>query len=136
MTIGVLAQKAGVNVETVRYYQRKGLLPEPPRPPGGVRYYGTEVIDRIRFIKRAQYLGFTLREVGELLAFGSGSCKDVEGLAAAKLSEVEARISDLQAIRQELERLLEQCRGGELTTEWDLIRVVIGQETGSDAGEG
>ncbi|KPV39616.1 hypothetical protein AN478_10830 [Thiohalorhabdus denitrificans] len=128
MTIGVLAQKAGVNVETIRYYQRKGLLPEPPRPPGGVRHYGPEVVDRILFIKRAQYMGFTLREVGELLDFGSRGCGKVERLATAKLGEVDDRIADLRIIRRELEKLREQCREGRVSSEWDLVQTVIAGE--------
>lgn len=133
MTIGVLAQKAGVNVETIRYYQRKGLLPEPPRPPGGVRHYGPEVVDRILFIKRAQYMGFTLREVGELLDFGTMGCGKVERLATAKLGEVDERMADLRLIRRELEKLLQQCREGLVRSEWDLVRTVIARESSPDS---
>ena len=73
-TIGRLAREAGVNIETIRYYQRRGLLPQPGRPLQGFRRYGDEALARLRFIKRAQQLGFTLREIKELLAIGKGSC--------------------------------------------------------------
>ena len=96
LTIGRLAEAAGVNRETVRYYQRRGLMREPARPPGGVRYYSLDDMKRIRFIKRAQQLGFTLEEVTNLLKLEDGrSCRETERLAEQKLVLAEARIADL-----------------------------------------
>jgi MerR family mercuric resistance operon transcriptional regulator len=110
LTIGKVARAAGVNVETVRYYQRSGLVPEPPRPAGSVRRYSDETVARLRFIKRAQELGFTLAEVRRLLALGDPqSCAKARALAAEKLSLVRARIADLDRIRAVLESLVERC---------------------------
>ena len=110
LTIGRLARAAGVNVETVRYYQRRGLVDEPERPLGSVRRYGPGSVDRIRFIRRAQELGFTLEEVKNLLALEDGrSCKATHDLAAKKLAIVKARIDDLTRMRRTLEELISQC---------------------------
>jgi MerR family transcriptional regulator, mercuric resistance operon regulatory protein len=110
LTIGKVARAAGVNVETVRYYQRSGLVSEPPWPPGSVRRYSDETVARLRFIKRAQELGFTLAEVRRLLALGDPqSCAKARALAAEKLSLVRARIADLDRMRAVLESLIERC---------------------------
>jgi MerR family transcriptional regulator, mercuric resistance operon regulatory protein len=110
LTIGKVARAAGVNVETVRYYQRSGLVPEPPRPAGSVRRYSEETVARLRFIKRAQELGFTLAEIRRLLALGDPqSCAQARALAAEKLSLVRARIADLDRMRAVLESLVERC---------------------------
>ncbi len=111
-TIGALARAAGVHVETVRYYQRVGLIAEPPRPPGGVRHYAPEIAERIRFIKRAQRLGFTLHEIAELLDLGDGRCADVRHRAEARRDQITAQIGDLQAMRDALEGLIGACRTG------------------------
>lgn len=114
MTIGKLAQASDVHIETIRYYQRRGLLPEPARPAGSVRRYGTEMVARLGFIRRAQELGFTLEEVKVLLRLGeTPNCRDARSLAARKLSLVEARLADLTRMRRALRRLVAQCdRGG------------------------
>lgn len=110
LTIGKVARAAGVNVETVRYYQRSGLVPEPPRPPGGVRRYSDETVARLRFIKRAQELGFALAEIRRLLALGEPqSCGRARALAADKLALVRARIADLERMRAVLDALIERC---------------------------
>jgi MerR family transcriptional regulator, mercuric resistance operon regulatory protein len=110
LTIGKVAHAAEVNVETVRYYQRSGLVPEPPRPAGSVRRYSEETVARLRFIKRAQELGFTLAEVRRLLALGDPqSCAQARALAAEKLSLVRARIADLDRMGAVLESLVERC---------------------------
>ena len=96
ITIGRLAQAAAVNVETIRYYQRRGLVGEPVKPLGGHRRYPPEAVKRVRFIKRAQNLGFTLDEVRGLLALDDGqSCHDTRRLAEKKLAVIEARLADL-----------------------------------------
>ena len=113
LTIGRLAESAQVNVETVRYYQRRGLMREPARPTGSVRRYMNDDVKRIRFIKRAQQLGFTLDEIANLLKLEDGrSCRETEQLAQQKLSLVEARITDLQRLRKTLRDLIGRCESG------------------------
>ena len=113
LTIGRLAESAQVNVETVRYYQRRGLMREPARPTGGVRRYSDDDVRRIRFIKRAQQLGFTLEEITNLLKLEDGrSCRETEQLAQQKLSLVEARLTDLQRLRKTLRDLIGRCESG------------------------
>lgn len=89
LTIGALARAAGVNVETIRYYQRRGLLREPARPHGGIRRYKKADLDRVQFVKAAQRLGFSLREIAELLRLEDGTqCEEASALAEHKLSDV------------------------------------------------
>ncbi|MFY9316696.1 MAG: Hg(II)-responsive transcriptional regulator [Burkholderiales bacterium] len=110
LTIGRVAEAAGVNVETVRFYQRSGLLAEPVRPPGGVRRYGAEFVGRLRFIKRAQQLGFSLAEIQRLLVLEDPqSCSKARALAAEKLALVEARLADLDRMRGVLKDLVARC---------------------------
>lgn len=110
LTIGKLAEAAGVNIETIRYYQRRGLLDEPAKPPRGHRCYSSEQARRVRFIKRAQALGFTLSEVGALLALDRAcACNDTRALAARKLTMIDQKITDLAAMRQALAGLVQQC---------------------------
>ncbi len=113
LTIGRLADEAGVNVETIRYYQRRGLVPRPDRPGQGYRRYGDDAVKRVRFIKRAQALGFTLEEAGSLLALDDArACGRTRGLAAHKLELIEHKLADLKAIRKALTSLMHQCDGG------------------------
>ena len=110
LTIGKVARAAGVNVETIRYYERVNLLRKPPRPPGGVRRYGADAVARIRFIKRAQELGFSLAEVGRLLDLQKAqSCGAARALAAQKLALVQARLEDLDRMRGVLTELIGRC---------------------------
>jgi len=118
LTIGRVAKAAGVNVETIRFYQRLGLVAEPARPPGRVRRYGGESVARLRFIKRAQQLGFSLAEVQRLLVLEDPqSCGKARSLAAEKLALVEARIVDLERMRGVLKELVARCdlRRGKVT---------------------
>ena len=99
LTIGQLAKDAGVNIETIRYYERRGLIPEPPRRKSGYRQYGSDFVLRIQFIKRAQELGFSLNEIDELLALrvDSGTaCSEVKHHAEAKIADIEGKIKTLQ----------------------------------------
>ena len=112
LTIGHLARAANVNVETVRYYQRVGLVREPAKPFEGFRVYPPETIDRIRFIKRAQKLGFSLQDIAHLLDLGDGHCEDVREQAEIKLAMIEAQIKDLQAMRKALKKLVTECQSG------------------------
>lgn len=114
-TIGALARTAGLNVETIRYYQRRGLLPKPRKPVAGYHRYPAETFARLRSIKRAQELGFTLREIAELLALGSASCRETQQLAEHKRADIEARMKDLRAMRRTLNRLIKSCRAGGAT---------------------
>ena len=112
LTIGRLARAAGVNVETVRYYQRLGLVGEPAKPESGFRHYPADTLDRIVFIKRAQQLGFRLEEIRELLELGDGHCADVRTRAEEKRRQIEAQIRDLRAMRATLDELIAACRAG------------------------
>lgn len=110
MTIGELAKVTGVHVETIRYYQRRKLLPEPERPPGGIRRYGAVDIDRLMFVKTAKNLGFSLNEVNELLQLEDGSkCREVSVLAEHKLQDVRDKIDKLQRIERALDEVLSRC---------------------------
>ena len=110
ITIGKAAAAAGVNVETIRFYQRRGLLVEPPKVLGGFRYYDEATVARLRFIKRAQALGFSLEEVLDLLALEqSNACSKTHDAAVRKLQLVEERITDLRRIRTTLKKLVQQC---------------------------
>ena len=111
LTIGTFAKAAGVNLETIRFYQRKGLLPEPDRPPGGIRRYGHVDVARVKFVKSAQRLGFSLGEVSHLLKLEDGThCSEAAELAALRLVDVRARLADLKRIETALSTLVDQCR--------------------------
>ena len=110
MTIGGLAKAANVNVETIRYYQRRGLLSEPKRPLGGIRRYGSADIDRLTFVKTAQQLGFSLDEVGDLLRLEDGThCEEASALAEHKLKDVREKIERLVKIEKALSDMVSQC---------------------------
>ncbi len=112
MTIGRVAKAAGVNVETIRYYQRRGLIGEPRKPPGGHRRYPIAVLHQINFIRRAQQLGFTLDEIGLLLELSDGrACRETRVIAEKRFAVIESRIAELQRMRGELGELIEACRG-------------------------
>ncbi|MBI4317831.1 MAG: MerR family DNA-binding protein [Chloroflexi bacterium] len=126
-TIGQLAKMARVNVETVRYYERRGLIPEPPRSESGYRRYSQNVATTIEFIKRAKELGFSLREILELLSLQTGpdvDCGDIKKRAQAKLADVEARIRDLERIREVLSELVLTCAGLGPTSECPILRAL------------
>lgn len=113
LTIGKLAAAAGVGVETLRYYQRRGLLEVPARPLGGQRRYAPEQATRVRFIKRAQALGFTLDEVGALLHLDqAGACDATRALAVRKLALIEHKLADLKVMHRALSGLVGQCDAG------------------------
>lgn len=110
LTIGAFASAAGVNVETIRFYQRKGLLPEPDKPYGSIRRYGAADVTRVRFVKSAQRLGFSLDEVTELLKLEDGAhCDEAREQAERKLADVRAKLADLQRIEGALTSLVERC---------------------------
>jgi MerR family mercuric resistance operon transcriptional regulator len=109
MRIGELARSVDVNVETIRYYQRIGLLELPEKPYGGVRSYNDKDLQRLRFIRRAQQLGFSLENIRELLELSRSDCGRVEKLAAEKLSQVKAKLRQLRRIESILAKTVEQC---------------------------
>jgi MerR family mercuric resistance operon transcriptional regulator len=112
MTRGEVAEKAGVNPETLRYYERKELIPKPPRSDGGFRLYDDSYVDRLRFIRRAKDLGFTLAEIKDLLELrvdDEATCRDVKVQADEKIDEVEEKIRVLQRIHEALTQLAAAC---------------------------
>jgi Cu(I)-responsive transcriptional regulator len=114
LTSGQLAREAGVGVETLRFYEREGLLPEPARTAAGYRQYPARAAERVRFIRRAQMLGFQLRDVKELLGLWEdphAASRDVREKAVAKLDDVARRIAELESMRAELARLVAACDG-------------------------
>ena len=112
LTIGKLASAAGVNVETIRYYQRIGLIAEPDRPQQGYRKYPTESIDHIKFIKRAQQLGFSLEEIADLISLGDGHCRDIRERAETKREKIESQIRDLQVLCNTLTKMINAWYSG------------------------
>ena len=114
LTIGQLARRAGVGVETLRFYEREGLIAEPARRRSGYRSYPESAVRRVRFIRQAKELGFSLREIGALLSLRVDrgvSCADVRGLAERKIEDIDRRIASLQEMRAALLGLAGQCRG-------------------------
>ena len=114
MTIGQIAKQAGVNVQTIRFYERKGLLDEPPRRASGYRQYPEVSVARVRFIRRAKDLGFSLKEIHELLALRideESSAVEVKVRAEAKIADIALRISDLERMKEALAELTDCCRG-------------------------
>lgn len=125
LTIGQVARACGVNVETIRFYQRKKLLPKPARPYGSIRRYDQEMVMRLRFIQAAKRLGFSLEEVGQLLQLEDGThCAEARELAQRKLEDVRARIADLQRIESALGELIERCDQAEGQIRCPLIAVL------------
>jgi len=108
-TIGQLAKAADVNVETVRYYERRGLIAQPPKPTEGYRTYSRAALARILFIKRAQELGFTLEEIANFLKLGESPFLEVQDMAAQKLASVRAKLADLRRLETVLVDMLNQC---------------------------
>ena len=110
LTIGAFAKAAGVNVETVRFYQRKGLLPEPYKPYGSIRRYEHADVARVRFVKSAQRLGFSLDEIIELLRLEDGThCEEASRLAEHKLNDVKEKLADLRRMESALSGLVRAC---------------------------
>ncbi|MCH8932347.1 MAG: MerR family transcriptional regulator [Nitrospinae bacterium] len=133
MTISKVAKKAGVGIETVRFYERKGLVDQPPKPPsGGYRVYPAETGERIRFIRQAQELGFTLREIKELLSLRTDpatDCADVRERAQTKLDEVNRRITLMKGIQTALEKLIAACPGQGALQVCSIIDAIEAPET-------
>lgn len=122
LSIGAFAEAAGVNVETIRFYQRRGLLPEPDRPYGSIRRYGEADVARVRFVKSAQRLGFSLDEVDGLLTLDDGAhCDEARQLAEHKLIDVRSKLADLLRIESVLATLVDDCCASHGTVSCPLI---------------
>ena len=124
LTIGQVARSAGVGIETVRFYERQGLLEEPARKESGYRQYPEDVVARLRFIKRAKELGFSLKEIKELLVLRvdpDTTCAEVKSRAEAKIADVEEKIQALQRIKKALVQLTTVCRGRGPTSECPIL---------------
>jgi MerR family mercuric resistance operon transcriptional regulator len=114
LRIGTLAQRGGVNLETIRYYERRQLLPKPPRTASGYRIFGEDAVKRVQFIKRAQKLGFSLKEISELLALradGHRSCSGVRERINAKIRDIENRLRTLDRLKSALQAITATCNG-------------------------
>lgn len=115
MLIGELSNRTGCIVETIRFYERIGIMPDPPRSPGGQRIYNDEHEKRLTFIRRGNELGFSLKEVREMLGMVDGgdySCDDIQAIAVAHIEEVKHKIADLRKIKKVLENMAKQCETG------------------------
>jgi Hg(II)-responsive transcriptional regulator len=135
LSIGQLAKRAGVRVDTVRYYERRGLLPAADRLPSGYRTYSVESSRRLGFVRHAQELGFTLDEIRELLTLRVDrrrSCADVRELAVAKLAAIDAKLESLRQIRRALAKLAESCTGRGPTSVCPLLEALDQQNPGGE----
>lgn len=131
LTIGQVAKRTGVGVETIRFYEREGLLEEPDRRDSGYRQYGQEVIARLRFIRKAKDLGFTLKEIKELLSLRIDptiTCADVKARAEAKIIDIENRISTLECMKAALVRITESCHGKGPTSQCPILEALDHQD--------
>ena len=127
MTIGQVASAAEVNIQTVRYYERRGLFPTPRRTPAGYRQYADDAVARLRFIKHAQELGFSLQEIQELLALRvrhGAACEPIERKTRQKIEVVHQRIRDLQRMKRTLERLAAACAARQPTDDCPILEVL------------
>jgi Hg(II)-responsive transcriptional regulator len=129
LSVGQLAKNTRVNIETIRYYERRGLIPPPPRRESGYRQFSKDTIARVRFIKRAQEVGFTLKEISELLSLRVApdtTCADFKERTLGKISEVEQKIRALQRIKKALVKLKAACRGQGPTSECTILGALDG----------
>jgi len=131
-TISRLASEVGINLETVRFYEREGLLEKPPRNRVGYRQYPRDSTRRLRFIKRAQELGFSLKEIRELLALRASPpaiCAEIRQFAEAKLAEVEGKIRTLESMKESLSKLVNSCPGRVPLSDCPILECLDGDET-------
>ena len=131
LTIGKVASRAGVGIETVRFYEREGLIAEPPRSESGYRHYPEDTVARLRFVKKAKALGFSLKEIRELLSLKakpSGSCADVRSRATDKIENINQKIAALEAMRRALVGLVEECAGTGPRTECPILNALEAEE--------
>ena len=124
LTIGQVAKKTDVGLETIRFYEREGLIESPPRRPSGYRAYPVETVARVRFIRTAKDLGFSLKEIGELLSLRVdpvGSCAEIRTIAESKITDIDERVRALQRIRRSLHKLVTACEAREPTSECPIL---------------
>jgi len=127
LTSGDLAKQANVHIETLRYYERRGLLASPPRGTSNYRLYSEDAVRRLHFIKEAQTLGFSLKEIKELLSLRAApktQCQDIRERAEAKIKDIEAKIRSLQGMKQALSKLVAECSGDGPITECPILDAV------------
>ncbi len=131
LTVGAFAKATGVNVETIRFYQLKGLLPQPERPYGSIRRYGQTDVARLKFVKSAQRLGFSLDEIAELLRLDDGThCEEASSLAEHKLKDVREKMADLARMESALSELVCACHLRQGNVSCPLIASLQGLATG------
>ena len=133
LRVGEVASQAGVNLQTVHYYERRGLLLRPPRTLSNYRAYPADAVKRVRFVKRAQELGFTLKEIKELLSLRAAPrsrCADVRKRAEVKVRDIEAKIRALEAMRKGLAKLVRECSGKGPVTECPILEVLNSEDAG------
>jgi MerR family transcriptional regulator, copper efflux regulator len=138
MTIGQVAQKAGIGIETIRFYERKGLIDEPPRKESGYRLYNADVVDRLAFIQQAKTLGFTLAEIQELLSLKISpetTSREIKMIAEAKLVDIEAKIKILKRMQRALKKLVGQCPGRGPVDHCPILEALGSVNPGSSVGK-
>ena len=131
LTIGQLAKRTDLRVETIRFYERQGLIPEPPRTVTGYRQYPPETVDRLRFIRRAKELGFSLRETEELISLrldDGASAAGVRARATEKIRDIDGRIGDLERVRESLAALTRACSGRGSADECPILEALKGNQ--------
>ncbi len=131
LTIGEIAKRAGIGLETVRFYERKGLIEEPPRTDSGYRQYPEDVVARLRFISRAKDLGFSLKEIAELFSLRvdpDTTCADIKRRAEAKITTIEEKIRDMQGIQGALSKLAASCSGSGPAGDCPILEALDSQE--------
>ena len=131
LRIGEVAERAGVGVETVRFYERRGLLDEPPRSASGYRQYPAETVSKLRFIKRAKDLGFSLSEVNDLITLrldSAVSAGEIKSRAKAKITHIEEKLRDLERVRDALLHLVQTCDGTSSTTGCPILIALDSEE--------
>jgi len=131
LTIGRLAREVGINVETVRFYERQGILPRPPRSASGYRHFPADAKRRLKFIKRAQELGFSLREIRELLALRMSrrtTSAEIRKRTEAKIADIEGKIRSLDSMRKSLLKLVRSCGGCTPVSECPILESLDGED--------
>jgi MerR family mercuric resistance operon transcriptional regulator len=129
LTIGAVSRQAGVGIETIRFYEREGLIQDPPRKESGYRQYPPDTVDRVLFIKHAKEVGFSLREIGELLELRlspGATAADVRKRAVAKIEDITAKIRRLQRMKRALEKLVKTCAGKGPVSECPILEALEG----------